>query len=108
MNADWLGVLLGAGSGLLTLMVISWDDIAFEDRLAVWLSRTLTGLLLAHLALPMPTWAGGMTVGLLLSAPSAIHLRRARRGLPVLISGALLGAMMAMLLEWLPLLRLWR
>ena len=91
MSAIAFGVVAGLAFGLLSvglMLPMSFPDkktalaAAFADRFAI-------GFLIPLVALPAPSWARGIVVGLLLSLPSAI-LSKAYA--PILILGAVGGA----------------
>ena len=86
------GLLFGAIDVALML------PLQFEDRAtafaAAFASRFAIGVLAATTQLPLPAWAGGLIVGLLISIPDAIVTNA---DAPILTSGVVGGAIIGAL-----------
>jgi hypothetical protein len=74
MNRITLGILCGLGFGLLDALLML--PMSFPDkRVAItgaFLDRFAIGFLICVVDLPIPGWASGLLVALLVSLPSAV------------------------------------
>jgi len=74
MNRITLGVLCGLGFGLLDAALML--PMSFPDKrvaiLGAFLDRFAIGFLICVTDLPLPGWANGLIVALLVSLPSAV------------------------------------
>jgi hypothetical protein len=74
MNRVTLGILCGLGFGLLDALLML--PMSFPDkRVAItgaFLDRFAIGFLICVVDLPIPGWASGLLVALLVSLPSAV------------------------------------
>lgn len=77
MNPVWFGLLAGAAFG--TLNVLLMLPMEFADKraalLGAFVSRFAIGFLIPLVRMPLPMWAVGALVGLLISLPDAIITR---------------------------------
>lgn len=74
MNAIMLGLIMGGVFGLVTAAMMNFAPIT-DKRTAIpaaFIDRFAIGFLAANLILPMPQWATGLVIGLVLSLPPAI------------------------------------
>jgi hypothetical protein len=96
MSRVALGALCGTVFGLVA--VLSMLPLSFPDKraalTAAFLDRFAIGLVICVAELPGPPWAIGLTLGLLLSAPSAIITKA---WAPILGMGAVGGVIIALL-----------
>jgi len=87
-------LLFGIACGLLfgALDVALMLPLHFQDRAtafaAAFASRSAIGVLAATTRLPLPAWAGGLLVGLLVSVPDAIITKAYA---PILATGMIGG-----------------
>ena len=71
-------ILLGAISGIIfgIIAVLMMIPLKFEDKrnamLGAFINRFAIGFLIGASTLPIPIWAQGLVIGLLLSLPDAI------------------------------------
>ena len=88
------GVVFGA------VAVATMLPLSFPDRTrafaAAFASRFAIGLLASTVVLPMPGWASGLLVGLLVSIPDAIITKAYA---PILILGSVGGAIIGALAQ---------
>ena len=91
MNRLVLGLLLGLGFGAVDVALML--PLSFPDKrtalAAAFLDRFAIGFLSAQVGMPMPDWAGGAVVGLLVSLPSAVVTKVY---LPIVLVGLVGGA----------------
>jgi hypothetical protein len=96
MPAITFGVIAGLAFG--TLVVLLMLPMQFPDKRAAlagaFVNRFAVGFLIPLVALPLPAWAKGLLVGLLLSIPEAIITKAYA---PILIIGALGGLIIGVL-----------
>ena len=74
MNTVIQGIIAGLGFGILDVLIMI--PMPFPNKatamIASFINRFAIGFLIATINLPMPKWATGLLVGLLLSLPDAI------------------------------------
>ena|SRR5579862_8031381 len=74
MNRITLGIICGLAFGLLDIALMM--PMSFPDKRAAltgaFLDRFAIGFLICVVELPLPGWATGLIVGLLVSLPSAV------------------------------------
>jgi len=74
VNRIILGVICGLGFGLLDIALMM--PMSFPDKrvalAGAFLDRFAIGFLICVVDLPLPGWAAGLIVGLLISLPSAV------------------------------------
>lgn len=91
MNRLILGALLGLGFGAVDVALML--PMSFPDKrtalTAAFLDRFAIGFLSAQVALPLPPWASGAIVGLLVSLPSAVVTKAYA---PIVLVGLVGGA----------------
>ena len=96
MSGITFGVLAGLVFG--ALAVASMIPLAFPDKraalIAAFVDRFAIGFVLGVVSLPWPAWVVGLSLGLLLSAPSAIITKAWK---PILVFGALGGLIIALI-----------
>ena len=100
MNRLVLGVLLGLGFGALDVALML--PLSFPDKrtalAAAFLDRFAIGFLSAQVSLPLPHWAVGAVVGLLVSLPSAVVTKAY---VPILVVGLVGGAICGLIVgKW--------
>lgn len=92
------GALAGAAFGALAVALMV--PLKFEDKrramLAAFLNRFGIGVVIAVATLPLPGWAAGLTLGLLLSLPDALITKAYA---PILGVGAAGGAVLGFVLH---------
>jgi hypothetical protein len=92
----YLGLISGIAFGLLS--AASMIPLSFADKRAALLgafcSRFAIGFLVCVVNLPMPSWASGLLVGLLISLPDAIITKAYA---PILIIGTIGGAIIGLI-----------
>ncbi|MES2306502.1 MAG: hypothetical protein V4558_13420 [Gemmatimonadota bacterium] len=90
-----LGLICGTLFGVLAVAMML--PMNFPDKraalLAAFIDRFAIGFVICVVVLPWPPWVTGLSLGLLLSAPSAIVTKAWR---PILAIGALGGMIIAM------------
>ena len=74
MNAITLGLIMGLVFALATVALMMTQPIPDKNTAmrAAFINRFAIGFLAATLMLPMPQWATGLAIGLVLSLPPAI------------------------------------
>jgi hypothetical protein len=91
MNRVTFGIIAGVIFGAVDVALML--PLKFEDRTAAFTaafaSRFAIGLLAATVDLPLPPWARGLLVGLLVSIPDAIVTKAYA---PILATGIIGGA----------------
>jgi len=96
MNRIALGILCGIGFGLLDAALML--PMSFPDKrvalTAAFLDRFAIGFLICIVDLPLPGWAAGLIVALLVSLPSAVVTKAYA---PVLATGAIGGVIIGIL-----------
>jgi hypothetical protein len=96
MNVLLLSILCGAGFGILAVALML--PMSFPDKrtalIAAFSSRFAIGFLIPLVVMPIPAFAKGALVGLLISLPDAIVTRAYA---PVLIVGTVGGAIIGWL-----------
>ena len=96
MNRITLGVLCGIGFGLLDAALML--PMSFPDKrvalIAAFLDRFAIGFLICVVDLPLPGWAAGLIVALLISLPSAVVTKAYG---PILATGAIGGVIIGIL-----------
>jgi len=96
MTALTLGLICGVGYA--TLAAASMIPLDFPDKraaiLGAFINRFAIGLLIPLVQLPMPAWAKGLTIALLLSLPDAIITKAYA---PILGFGALGGVIIGLI-----------
>jgi hypothetical protein len=95
MNRILLGSLLGMlAGGIAVAMMI---PMKFPDRraafLGAFLNRFLIGFVIGISTLPLPAYAGGALIGLLVSLPDAVITKAYA---PILIFGTVFGALIGL------------
>lgn len=89
MNRIVLGVLLGVVFGAIDVALML--PLSFPDKrtalIGAFLDRFAIGFLTPQVSLPVPSWAMGALVGLLISLPSAV----VTKAYAPIIAGGLLG-----------------
>jgi len=95
MNRILLGSLLGMlAGGIAVAMMI---PMTFPDRraafLGAFLNRSLIGFVIGISTLPLPAYAGGALIGLLVSLPDAVITKAYA---PILILGTVFGALIGL------------
>lgn len=97
----WLGLAAGISFGLLEILPMLLRD--FPNRSvamsAAFASRFAIGFLIPQMTLPLPAWARGLLVALLISTPVAIHNPATYQ--TIFASGALGGVLIGVLTGWL-------
>src|SRR5436190_21876378 len=87
MSGTSFGVVAGLMFG--ALAVAAMLPLAFPDKrvalTAAFVDRFAIGFVVGVVSLPWPSWAVGLVIGLLLSAPSAIITKAWK---PILVVGA--------------------
>lgn len=90
MNRIKLGIICGVIFGIIDVLMMI--PLSFEDRAAAmsgaFVSRFAIGFLIGASKLPLPDWACGLIIGILISLPDAIITKAYA---PILISGAIGG-----------------
>ena len=90
MNRVTLGVMCGAVFGLVDAALML--PMSFPDKkvaiTAAFLDRFAIGFLICVVELPLPAWASGLIVALLVSIPSAVVTKAY---VPILATGAIGG-----------------
>lgn len=93
-----LGILCGVAFGALS--VASMIPLTFPDKraalLGAFINRFSIGLVIGAIDLPMPGWAGGLFVGILLSLADAIITKAY---IPIIIFGAGGGTLIGWLVQ---------
>ena len=96
MNAIAFGLLAGLIFGAVDVALMI--PLTFPDKrtamLAAFSSRFAIGFLIAVTRMPVPPWARGAIVGLLISIPDAIVTKSY---VPILVSGVVGGAIIGAL-----------
>ena len=96
MNRITLGILCGIGFGLLDAALMF--PMSFPDKrvalTAAFLDRFAIGFLICVVDLPLPGWAAGLIVALLVSLPSAVVTKAYA---PILATGAIGGVIIGVL-----------
>jgi ABC-type antimicrobial peptide transport system permease subunit len=91
MNRLVMGVLLGLGFGAVDVALML--PLSFPDKrtalAAAFLDRFAIGFLSSQASMPLPHWAGGAVIGLLVSLPSAVVTKVY---LPIVVVGLVGGA----------------
>jgi hypothetical protein len=95
-----LGIICGAVFAIIDVLLMI--PLSFEDKTAAmsaaFISRFAIGFLTATTRLPLPGWASGLLIGLLISLPDAIITKAY---LPILISGAIGGVIVGLVVgKW--------
>jgi hypothetical protein len=98
MNSILFGVLAGLIFGAVDVALMI--PMTFPDKrtamLAAFCSRFAIGFLIGVTRMPVPGWARGVIVGLLVSIPDAMVTKSYA---PILISGAIGGAIIGALAQ---------
>jgi len=96
MNRITLGILCGIGFWLLDAALML--PMSFPDKrvalTAAFLDRFAIGFLICVVDLPLPGWAAGLIVALLVSLPSAVVTKAYA---PILATGAIGGVIIGIL-----------
>jgi hypothetical protein len=96
MTALTLGLICGVGYAILA--AASMIPLDFPDKraaiLGAFINRFAIGFLIPLVQLPMPSWAKGLTIALLLSLPDAIITKAYA---PILGLGALGGVIIGLI-----------
>lgn len=91
MNRLAMGALLGVVFGAIDVALML--PLTFPDKrtalLGAFLDRFAIGFLVAQTSMPIPFWARGALVGLLVSLPSAVVTKAY---VPILVVGVIGGA----------------
>jgi hypothetical protein len=100
MSKQLLGAVCGIGFGIVAVLMMT--PLAFEDKVsamtAAFISRFSIGFFIGATKLPLPNWAGGLMIGLLVSLPDAIVTGAF---IPILPMGALGGIIIAFIVgKW--------
>jgi len=95
-----LGIICGAVFAIVDVLLMI--PLSFEDKTAAmsaaFVNRFAIGFLTATTRLPLPAWASGLMIGLLISLPDAIITKAY---LPILITGAIGGAIIGLVVgKW--------
>jgi len=94
------GISFGLVAGFLfgALAVAAMLPLPFPDKraalTAAFVDRFAIGFVLGVVSLPWPSWAVGLVIGLLLSAPSAIITKAWK---PILVFGAVGGLIIGLI-----------
>jgi hypothetical protein len=98
MESVLSGTIAGAAFGV--VVVAAMLPLKFEDKpralVAAFLNRFGIGFVIAVASLPMPGWAAGLALGLLLSLPDALITKAYA---PILSLGAVGGAIIGFVLH---------
>ena len=101
MTRPLFGVISGVVFGAIAVAMMI--PMSFPDRVrafaGAFASRFAVGLLAATVDLPMPGWASGLLVGLLVSLPDAIITKAYA---PILILGSIGGTIIGALAQRFP------
>jgi len=96
MTGITFGVVAGLVFGALAVAVML--PLPFPDKraalTAAFVDRFAIGFVLGVVSLPWPSWAVGLVIGLLLSAPSAIITKAWK---PILVFGAVGGLIIGLI-----------
>jgi hypothetical protein len=100
MTRITLGIICGLVFGVIDVLLMI--PLKFEDRVsamsAAFISRFAIGFFIGASNLPLPNWASGLIIGLLISLPDAIITKAY---LPILISGAIGGVVIGLIVgKW--------
>ncbi|HEY0459123.1 MAG TPA: hypothetical protein VGC97_08195 [Pyrinomonadaceae bacterium] len=100
MTRITLGLICGIIFGIVDVLLMI--PLKFEDRTAAmsaaFISRFAIGFFVGVSNLPLPNWASGLIIGLLISLPDAIITKAY---LPILISGAIGGVVIGLIIgKW--------
>lgn len=100
MSKVLLGLICGLIFGIVDVLLMI--PLSFPDKWAAmsaaFISRFTIGLIIGATNLPLPYWANGLIIGLLISLPDAIITKAY---LPILISGAIGGVVIGLIVgKW--------
>ena len=95
-----LGIICGLIFGIIDVLMMI--PLSFADRTAAmsaaFISRFAIGFFIGATNLPLPSWASGLAIGLLISLPDAIITGAY---LPILISGVVGGVIIGLIVgKW--------